>query len=245
MKDKDMVHIGTSGWHYQHWKGPFYPSDINDRKMLDYYQTHFKTAEINNTFYQLPAAKTLVEWRESVPEDFIFSVKASRYITHMKKLKDPREPVNNFLARIEALNPKLGPILFQLPPRWGCNPQRLTNFLEVLPDDKAYIFEFRDSSWFNDQVYRALEEKACAFCIYDLDRELSPKVVTADFIYIRLHGPQAPYQGQYSDGTLAGWAKDFDKWTEKGKEIYCYFDNDQAGYAASDALKLKKMIDQG
>lgn len=239
-----LIHIGTSGWHYQHWKGRFYPEDMPDQNMLKYYEKKFETAEINNTFYQLPKEKTLLRWRDTVPEDFIFSVKASRYITHMKKLKDPKEPVTNFLDRIKSLGHTLGPILFQLPPRWNCNPARLKSFLQVLPAHYRCTFEFRDQSWFDDQIYQALKDHNAAFCIYHLSGVLSPKEVTADFIYIRLHGPGGPYQGQYTDETLAKWGQIFDTWNKQGKEIYCYFDNDEAGYGAQDALRLQEIVNQ-
>jgi uncharacterized protein YecE (DUF72 family) len=137
------IYIGTSGWHYDHWEGPFYPSGISDDTFLEYYADRFRTAEINNSFYQLPKKETLLRWRDAVPEDFVFSVKASRYLTHMKKLKDPEGPLFRFLDRVGVLEDKLGPILFQLPPRWGSNPERLEAFLEILPENQRYAFELR------------------------------------------------------------------------------------------------------
>ena len=242
MKERKLIHIGTSGWHYQHWKGPFYPEDLRKREFLNYYADRFHTVEINNSFYQLPKEKTLIRWHNNVPSGFAFAVKASRYITHMKKLKDPEEPVSNFLGRMEKLGDKLGPILFQLPPNWSLNHQRLRAFLEVLPTGFRYAFEFRDPTWFHTKVYDALGEHGASFCVYDFDRRLSPKEVTAEFIYIRLHGPGRPYQGQYETMVLEEWAGDFSVWAREGKEIYCYFDNDEAGYAAQDALRLKAMF---
>ena len=240
----EKIHIGTSGWHYSHWKGPFYPQGVADKDMLDYYQQFFSTAEINNTFYQLPEATTLDRWAESVGGSFLFSVKASRYITHMKKLLDPREPVANFLGRVRNLGHKLGPVLFQLPPNWKANPGRLSAFLSVLPEDLRYVFEFRDPSWFVDEVYRELEKKQTAFCIYDLAGTQSPLEITADFVYLRLHGPGDAYQGQYDESTLREWARRLERWVQEGKEVFCYFDNDQSGYAPQDAMRLKRKVGQ-
>lgn len=236
------VRIATSGWHYGHWKGPFYPEKTPDSRLLKFYSGRFDTVEVNNTFYGLPDEKTIVQWRDSTPEGFIFSIKASRLITHMKKLKDPGRTLPPLLERIKPLKEKLGPILFQMPPRWGLDIGRLNEFLDALPEDHRYTFEFRDTSWFDHRVYGLLKRRNIAFCIYDFNRVLSPKEITADFIYIRLHGPEGKYAGSYSDSALAGWAGLFSKWIRDVREIYCYFDNDQAGYAALNALKLKEMV---
>src|SRR5215217_2193905 len=150
--ERSDIRIGTSGWHYEHWRGPFYPENLSKGGFLEYYAGHFDTAEINNSFYRLPEKKTLVRWRETVPEGFVFSVKASRYLTHMKKLKDPREPLGRLLDRVSVLGTRLGPILFQLPPRWRANPERLQGLLEILPENHRYAFEFRDPSWFDDKI---------------------------------------------------------------------------------------------
>ena len=192
------TYIGTSGWHYDHWKGPFYPSGLPKDAFLDYYADHFGSAEINNSFYRLPEKKTLLRWREAVSEDFVFSVKASRYLTHMKKLKDPRESLERLLDRVSVLEDKLGPILFQLPPRWGSNPERLGGLLGILPEGQRYAFEFRDPSWFDKENYELLRNARTSLCVYDLDGKTSPKEITADFAYVRLHGPDGPYR----DGTV-------------------------------------------
>ena len=244
MGEREIIHIGTSGWHYQHWKRPFYPNGLPMRRFLGHYAKHFHTVEINNSFYKLPDEKTLARWRNAVPLGFVFAVKASRYITHMKKLKDPEEPVSNFLGRMGGLGDKLGPILFQLPPNWSLDHQRLRAFLEVLPTGFRYAFEFRDPSWFHTKVYDTLGEHGASFCIYHFDRRLSPKEVTAGFIYVRLHGPDRPYQGQYETTVLEEWASNFSTWAKEGKEMYCYFDNDEAGYAVQDALRLKAIVER-
>jgi uncharacterized protein YecE (DUF72 family) len=245
MKNPKSIHIGTSGWHYDHWEGAFYPEGMAKKEYLEFYAQKFHTAEINNTFYQVPQKTTLKSWRNAVPKHFIFSVKASRYITHMKKLKDPKQPVSKFLTQIEALGEQLGPILFQLPPRWSVNLKRLDSFLRALPSGFRYAFEFRDSSWCQERVYDLLSEKRAAFCIYDFDRRQSPKKVTTEFVYIRLHGPEGPYKGQYDTSFLSGWAGAISTWVRKKKEVFCYFDNDQSGYAAQDALNLTGMIGEG
>lgn len=182
------IHIGTSGWHYEHWVGPFYPEAVPAEDYLSFYAERFAAVEVNNTFYQLPARETLVSWRDGTPGDFLFACKASRYITHMKKLKDPRDSLRRFFEVVEALDPKLGPILFQLPPRWHVDVERLEGFLEALPAGRRYAFEFRDESWFAAEVYDALARHNAAFCIYDLAGRRSPVEVTADFAYVRLHG---------------------------------------------------------
>jgi len=239
MEDGARIHIGTSGWHYKHWKGPFYPEDLPDERMLEHYAGFFDTAEINSTFYHLPEEGTIAQWRDAVPDKFIFTVKASRYITHMKKLKDPQQTLPRFLSRAQVLGDKLGPILFQLPPRWQVNLDRLEAFLGTLPSGLRYAFEFRDPSWLNERSEEVLAKAGAAFCIYDLDGRQSPLSVTADFVYVRLHGPQGAYQGSYDDATLKDWGRTFLSWVREGKEVYCYFDNDEKGYAVLNALDLK------
>ncbi len=242
LENNPAIHVGTSGWHYDHWQGPFYPEDMASDAFLGYYARRLGTVEVNNSFYQLPDEETLLGWRETVAEDFVFAVKASRYITHMKKLKDPEEPVANFMGRIEALGDRLGPILFQLPPHWRLNLDRLRAFLDVLPAGERYAFEFRHPSWLEPQVYAALEERGAAFCLFDFHDWHAPRQVTADFVYVRLHGPEGTYQGYYDTPTLAGWAGAFSSWQRQGKEVFCYFNNDQAGYAVRNAQELSRML---
>jgi uncharacterized protein YecE (DUF72 family) len=190
------VRIGTSGFHYKHWKGPFYPAKLPAGKMLGFYSEHFYTVELNNSFYRLPEASAFDGWREATPENFVFSVKASRFITHNKKFKDPEHALDNLLLRAVRLGPKLGPILFQLPPHWRVNPERLRNLLEMLPRELSYTFEFRELSWINPEVDSILKKFNAAFCIYELAGYHSPLHVTADFAYVRLHGPESgKYQG--------------------------------------------------
>ena len=244
MKNADQIHIGASGWHYDHWKGPFYPEKTPAKEMLAYYIQHFRTTEINNSFYKLPSEKTLINWRDSTPEGFLFSVKASRFITHMKKLKNPELTLPSFLERIDLLGEKLGPILFQLPPKWRFNKDRLQRFVNELPEDYRYVFEFRDPSWINDDSLSMLRDRGIALCIFDMAGETSAKETPGDFVYLRLHGPEDNYGGSYDAQTLAGWVGAFSTWADMGKEIFCYFDNDEAGYAPLNAGRLKEMVEK-
>ncbi|MBD3264451.1 MAG: DUF72 domain-containing protein [Candidatus Omnitrophica bacterium] len=227
-----------------HWKGNFYPQDLAAKNFLSFYCDKFETAEINNSFYRLPKKEMLKNWVDATPEDFLFSVKASRYITHMKKLKEPKKSIKAFFDTIGVLGKKMGPVLFQLPPRWKVNPRRLTEFLNELPEGFRYAFEFRDVSWFDDEIYKILRKAGASFCLYELAGESAPLNITADFVYIRLHGPAGAYEGSYSKTALEEWKNKIVKWSREAKEIYCYFDNDQQGFAAANALSLKEIIDK-
>jgi uncharacterized protein YecE (DUF72 family) len=240
-----FIHIGTSGWHYQHWRGPFYPAGLGPARFLPFYADRFHTVEINNSFYRLPSEHALSLWREAVPPGFIFAVKGSRFITHMKKLQDPERSLAPFLDRIVVLGDTLGPILFQLPPRWHFNRERLAAFLKALPGTHRYALELRDQSWINDRALDMLAQHGVAFCLYEFAGYVSPREVTADFVYIRLHGPAGPYQGKYSLKTLEAWAGAIAAWSRQGREVFCYFDNDEAGYAAQDALTLQDLLRKG
>lgn len=236
------IYIGTSGWQYKHWRGTFYPDDLKVKDQFSYYQKFFDTVEINNSFYQLPSKETFEKWKNSVPQDFIYVVKANRYITHMKKLNDPVDSLAKFLENITSLEDKLGPVLFQLPPGWEINTDRLENFLTCLPGSLRCVFEFRNPTWYDEKVYDLLEKYNCAFCIYELAGHHSPLKVTTNFVYIRLHGPGInKYQGSYSEEALQLWTNRCKTWA-KDKDVYVYFDNDEHGYAAFNAIHLKKMV---
>jgi uncharacterized protein YecE (DUF72 family) len=239
---KGKLYIGTSGWHYKHWTGTFYPEDTKEKDQFEVYAKSFKTVEINNSFYQLPSIKTFNNWRKKSPADFIFSVKASRYFTHMKKLIRDDDALDKFLRHAEKLEDKLGPILFQLPPRWKVNTERLQSFVSALPKEHLYTFEFRNKTWHNEGVYQVLEKYKCAFCIFELDRFVSPLKETADFVYVRLHGPEGKYQGSYSSATLKKWKERCLQWKKNKKDVYVYFDNDEKGYAAFNAQQLLQLV---
>lgn len=211
--------------------------------MLDFYGKRFDTVELNNSFYRLPTTGAFDDWRQGTPDNFVFAVKVSRFITHNKKLKDPENALDNLLPRAAHLGPKLGPILFQLPPHWRVNTARLEALLEILPRDVRYTFEFREASWISLEVDSILKKFNTAFCIYELAGYRSPLRITADFAYVRLHGPDsAKYQGSYGKEKLKAWARQIERWAGDLKAVYLYFDNDQAGYAALNALMLKNMV---
>jgi uncharacterized protein YecE (DUF72 family) len=237
-----MIYIGTSGWHYKHWRGPFYPAGVRAADMFCFYVQHFETVEVNNSFYHLPTTTALRNWHDVTPGKFRFAVKASRFLTHMKKLKDPKSGLQKFLQRVETLGRKLGPILFQLPPGWQCNLDRLASFLAALPSKHRSAFEFRNPTWHHQTTYELLRRHNAAFCVYELAGFQSPIVTTADFAYIRFHGPGGAYEGRYTEQQLGTWASQIHHWQRHLTDIYVYFDNDQHGYAVCNALELKKIL---
>lgn len=242
---RQSVHIGTSGWNYKHWLGPFYPEHLPQDEMLCFYARHFDTVEINNTFYHLPTIKTFTSWRKQVSKDFLFAVKASRFITHMKKLKAPKTSAKKLFNRMQKLEETLGPVLFQLPPGWRRNDERLARFLESLPARHQYVFEFRDASWFKQDIYDLLKQHNVAFCIHDFRGQKTPREITADFTYVRMHGPRkAAYSGSYQPRVLQNWAQQIAEWQKKLKDIYIYFNNDAEGNAIKNALKLRQLCER-
>ena len=238
------VYIGTSGWHYRHWIGTFYPPKTKLHEQFDIYKQTFSTVEINNSFYRLPSPETFKSWRTESPDDFLFVVKGSRFITHQKKLIDPEESTKRFFANVKFLREKLGPILFQLPPTWKKNAERFGDFLQVLPRKFRYVFEFRNSTWYDEEIIHLLRQYHCAFCIYELAGHMSPVEVTADFVYVRLHGPGNKYQGSYSEEQLKQWAEQCKEWQRQGLDVFVFFDNDERGYAAFNARTLKELADK-
>ena len=237
--------IGTSGYDYDHWSGGFYPKDLAHDEWFDHYAQHFRTVEINNTYYNLPEPKTFRDWKSRAPEGFVYAVKASRYMTHMKKLKDPREPWQNFWNGVRKLGDRLGPILFQLPPHWRCNPERLETFLKLLPRSVQPAFEFRDPDWYNDTVYGLLEDAGAALVRHDMEGSATPEDArTGGFGYYRFHGSEGAYEGRYGKNRLRPWARRIRNDIEDGRRVYVYFNNDQNTYAVRDAVALREMIEQ-
>lgn len=236
------IRIGTSGWHYKHWLGNFYPERLPASKMLGYYQERFDTVEINNSFYRLPPESALHKWRDSTPNHFVFAVKGSRFLTHMKKLKDPEPGLEKFFARADLLREKLGPIIWQLPPHWEVDLERLDGFLNALPKWHRHTFEFRNASWNTGEVMRLLRAHNAAYCAYHLAGCQSPIEITADWAYIRLHGPGGKYQGSYDDAALGQWAIRIGEWREHLRAIYVYFDNDDSAFATRNAMRLREML---
>lgn len=237
------IRIGTSGYHYKHWVGRYYPAGTKPNAMLAHYVRDFDTVELNNTFYRLPTETAFDSWREAVPRGFTFAVKGSRFITHRIKLKDAMRGLSNFMPRAARLGETLGPFLWQLPPRWKVNAERLQEFLSLLPPEHRSTFELRDQSWMTDEVLEILRRHNAAFCIYELGGYRSPLEITADWTYVRLHGPTAAkYQGRYSEEALSEWARRIRVWSRTLKAIYVYFDNDDSAYAVDNALTLKRML---
>lgn len=236
-----VLRIGTSGWHYKHWMGNFYPDGLATNKMFEWYSRHFNTVELNNSFYRLPTEEAFSAWRNRAPLGFTFAVKASRFITHMKKLKDPELAIEKFFHRALLLREKLGPILLQLPPRWPVNIERLQDFLRAIPSGPRYVFEFRDESWHTPEIYRILARHNVALCIHDWRAAHGPIEITADFAYVRMHGPSGEYHGSYDEGTLQEWAQRLHRWRSELSAIFVYFNNDQGGHAITNALTLERM----
>jgi uncharacterized protein YecE (DUF72 family) len=239
---KGKFFIGTSGWSYKHWRDVFYPPEVNSTRWLPFYMEHFKTVEINNTFYHLPTEKAFRAWKETAPGDFTYALKASRFITHVKRLKDAKEPVELFLSRARILKENLGPVLFQLPPRWGLNIERLREFLRFLPGNLRFVFEFRDRSWFTDEVFTLLRKKDIALCIYSMPDFTSPVELTAPFTYIRFHGTGTLYGGRYTPVELKKWAATIKGFSKKGLDVYAYFNNDALGNAVFNAKELEELL---
>lgn len=236
------VWIGCSGYVYKHWRGVFYPRELPQRSWLEYYTRHFPTVELNNTHYTLPSEKSFQAWRDNSPEGFVYAVKASRFITHMKKLKEPQEHLARLFDRSSLLGPKLGPTLYQLPPRWRYDGTRLESFLQALPGGLRHTVEVRDPSWVNPDFFALLERYRAAFCIASVPMYEAPFVATAPFVYMRLHGSGTMYYYDYPLDELRTWRDAILRFTAEGREVYCYFDNDPEGWAVKNALQLMELV---
>ena len=241
-KAKCDIRIGTSGWHYSDWAGLFYPAGLPKSKWFEYYAKDFDTVEINNTFYQLPKQQTFINWRKQAPKNFLFTVKANRFITHIKRLKDPEEPLERFFERVKLLKANLGPILYQLPPSMHKDLDRLESFIKSLPKRRLSVFEFRHQSWFSDDTYELLNKLHVGFCVHDLVGVPTPRVITGSLIYVRFHGPTGRYQGNYTKTMLKEWAEWIKEHIKEVRSIYAYFNNDIHAYAVYNAKTLKKQL---
>jgi uncharacterized protein YecE (DUF72 family) len=237
------VYIGTSGWTYDGWRGPFYPAKLPKKDWLRFYGTRFPTTEINGSFYRTPSLEAVEAWREQTPRDFVFAWKASKFITHWKRLS---EKSDNSIAlmetRLKKLGRKAGPVLFQLPPRFTVDHGRLASFLKMLSRKYDYAFEFRHPSWYDEAVYELLRAHNVSLCLSDHHDAPSPWVVTAGHVYVRGHGPGGRYKDHYSDAALRNWARDIRTWREQGRTVYVYFDNDQKSAAPQDAQRLRDIL---
>ncbi len=236
------LRVGTSGWHYPHWRETFYPAGMATEDFLAFYAAHFNTVELNNSFYQLPSRENFTSWAERVPADFLFAVKASRYLTHRKKLKDPEQPLSRLLENAAGLGSKLGPVLFQLPPKWRANPTRLAAFVGILPRSHRYVFEFRDPSWLTEEVYGILREAGCALCVASSPHFPEERRITADFLFLRFHGGKELYGSDYSRAELRDYARWAAPALERGMDVYAYFNNDAQGYAIGNALEFRGLL---
>jgi uncharacterized protein YecE (DUF72 family) len=234
------LRVGTSGWYYDHWKELFYPAGLAKSKWFEHYAGHFDTVEINNTFYHLPKEQSVQRWHDLAPRDFLYAVKANRYITHIKKLKDSVEPLQRFFDRVGLLKYKLGPILYQLPPSLHKDLDRLETFVKLLPRSKTAVFEFRHESWYSDDTFNLLRKFGVGFCIHDMPGKESPRVVTADIVYIRFHGTTGRYAGSYPKSQLQDWAKWLKEQAKTARGIYAYFNNDIGGHAIKNARQLRE-----
>jgi uncharacterized protein YecE (DUF72 family) len=235
-----MIRIGCSGWQYKHWRGDFYPAEMPTEMWLPHYTKQFDTVELNNSFYRLPTAEAFARWRERTPPDFLFAVKASRYLTHLKKLKDPVDPLARFFEAARQLGPKLGPVLYQLPPRWPANVDRLREFLDALPPGYRHVVEFRDPSWYAPAILDALAAADVALCLHDMSGSSTERVRIGPFVYVRFHGVTR-YGGRYDDETLERWADWMTSEHDRGRDVFAYLNNDVGGHAPRDATRLAAM----
>ena len=235
--------IGASGWTYQDWKGPFYPNEVPKQDWLRWYATQFQTTEINGSFYRTPSLAAVRSWRTATPREFIFAWKASKFITHWKRLNDScANSIELMATRLQVLGPKLGPVLFQLPGNFECNYERLARFMGMLPARYRYAFEFRHPSWYNKSVLDLLAAHDISLCLADHHLAPAPWIVTARHIYVRGHGPDGRYRDNYPRATLQTWARRIRQWQQAGHVVFIYFDNDQKSAAPADALRLAQLL---
>jgi len=237
------IYIGTSGWSYEHWIRNFYPKELERAKWLEFYSENFNTVELNMSYYRIPFPNMIKGWYKKIPENFKFTFKASRFITHVKKLKNINKVLKKFYKLTEIMEEKLGCILFQLPPSFKKNQdtlERLKNFLKKLDKTKRNIIEFRHESWWDEEVYKLMNRHGAGFCIVSGLDMPSKIIVTSKAAYLRFHGPESAYSSKYSDNELKLWARKIRN--IKAKEIYAYFNNDTRGYAVKNAKKLKEFL---
>jgi uncharacterized protein YecE (DUF72 family) len=241
------IWIGTSGWTYDDWRGPFYPRDVAKRRWLDWYANQFATTEINGSFYRTPSLETVRRWRDETPDDFLFAWKASKFITHWKRLGDDSPKSLKLMnTRLRALGSKLGPVLFQLPAHFEADIERLESFLAMLRGRRhRYVFEFRHESWYAAKVLALLHEHDVALCLSDHHQAPAPWKATARHVYVRGHGPGGHYKNHYPETELKTWAESIRRWRRGGREVFVYFDNDQKSAAPKDAHRLRSLLDGG
>jgi uncharacterized protein YecE (DUF72 family) len=236
------IRIGTSGWEYAHWVGDFYPRDLARDRRLEFYSDHFDTVEVNNSFYRLPEADVFAAWARRVPETFAFAVKASRYLTHLRRLREPAEPLERLWSRALELGHHLGPMLYQLPPRWRPNHERLAAFLSAVPRGRAQAIEIRDRRWYGPVVSTMLADAGVALCIHDMPGSAPRPDVVGPIVYLRFHGSGVKYGGRYTAQRLTAWADRIAEWSALGRPVWAYFNNDIGGHAIRDAERLRSLV---
>lgn len=239
------VHVGTSGWQYADWKGRLYPAGLAQAKWLEHYSQRFETVEVNNAFYRLPETKIFERWAAGTPSDFVFALKASRYLTHVRRLKEPREPVHRLMERARHLGSKLGPILLQLPPNLRIDLNALRVTLEAFPAGTRVAVEPRHGSWHCDQAFDLLREFGASFCLTDKAGARSPLQRTADWGYLRLHEGRASPHPCYGRAALSGWAGRLADMWGPDDDVFVYFNNDHGGCAVRDAHRFALALDKG
>lgn len=242
---KPIVLLGTSGWSYKHWKNLFYPPALPQKKWFQYFSEKFNTVEINASFYRIPTLRTVQGWHDRSPENFRFSIKMTRLVSHIKKLKNCIEELQWFFSVFEPLYPKIAVILVQLPPALKFDPGRLAEFFSLLPSRYKFAFEFRNTSWYRDETYDMLGRHGHIFCIHDMAEIATEKIVTSDSIYIRFHGFDSTYGGDYPQTHLQEWAKWIRAQLLENRSVYAYFNNDIGGYAVKNCMSLRSMLENG
>ncbi len=242
MAKPGSARIGCSGWEYKHWRGDFYPTDLPKAQWFSHYASIFDTVEINNTFYRLPEERTFAIWAERAPMRFLYAVKASRFLTHMKKLKDPEEPLDRLFTRMRPLQRRLGPVLYQLPPGWKLDMGRLETFLHALPEGARHVLEFRDPSWYAAGALELLGRFRVALCLHDMRGSATARERVGPFVYVRFHGAAGNYGGGYSTDRLEAWAEWLQVQRAAGTDVYAYFNNDIGGHAPRDAVTLRGLM---
>jgi uncharacterized protein YecE (DUF72 family) len=236
------VWIGTSGWQYRDWRGRFYPRGVPTGRWLEAYAAAFATVESNNAFYRLPERRIFEAWAERTPDDFVMAVKVSRYLTHIRRLREPEEPVERFVERVAGLGGKLGPVLLQLPPQLRCDAARLADTLDRFPPGMRVAVEFRHPSWFVDEVRALLTERGAALCLADRRRPLTPLWRTADWTYLRFHEGRSTPSPCYGRAALAAWARRLATTWAREEDAWVYFNNDPRGCAPRDAARFAAAV---
>ena len=238
------VWIGTSGWQYRDWRGPFYPQELRQASWLEHYANRFRVVEVNNAFYRLPEASTFASWAERTPDDFVVVVKASRYLTHIRRLREPAEAVDRLLERARHLGPKLGPVLLQLPPTLAADHTALGETLACFPGDLRVAVEFRHESWFTEETRVLLGKHDAAFCLADSPKRRTPEWRTASWGYVRLHEGRSSPRPCYGRAALAGWAGRLAGLFAPEEDVYAFFNNDPRGCAVRDAQRFAGAVER-